>query len=275
MNRYLRRSLPGIRRGFTLVELLVAVAVFALLMVLLLTLVSQATRIWQQTDNQKVRRQTARVLLEIIVRDLESALFPLDPTNSRSLQFLLNPPAAPRNRDAAFWQAAVPGEGARGDMYEVGYFVQWINDTNNRPRSALCRYGVSATNSDAIFQDPSLEWLTVGKLAAYAPGLADTGSYKGVLAENVLGLWITLRDKDGTTNGFGSFYDSRETTNRPASAEIAFVLLDANAAKRLVSAAALTNNFLSSPEEYVAALPPEIKSGTQIFRATARFEAAP
>lgn len=273
MKKFSKRSSAAIRQGFTLLELLVAAAVFALMVVLLFAVVSQATRIWQQADNQKNRRQTARVLLEIMVRDLESALFPLDRSNTNSLQFLLNPPDAP-SRDSAFWQTAVPGEGARGDMFEVGYFVQWLNGVDG-PRSALCRYSVSATNAGVIFDNPAAPWLTAAKLAAFAPGLTDTATYKGVVAENVAGLWITLFDKDGATNGLGPVYDSRTASVRPASAEIGFVLLDPIAARRLASVAYLTNSHPATPEEFMQMLPEPIRSGAQIFRARARFEAAP
>jgi len=258
-----------------MIELLVATAVFAVLMTLLLSIVSQTTRLWQQSENQKVRRQNARVLLEIMTRDLESALFPLDRTNARSMQFLLNPAEAPLHRDAAFWQAVVPGQSAKGDVFEVGYFVQWTNDAHNRPRSALCRYSVPASNTDTIFYNPSAPWLTAQKLVTYAPGLGDTNNFKGVLAENVIGLWITLYGEDGSTNGLGAPYDSRTASARPSSAEVAFVLLDANIANRLQSMAPITNNISSTPEALVASLPDDMRAATQIFRARARFETAP
>ena len=95
------------------------------------------------------------------------------------------------------------------------------------------------------------------------------------MAEIVVGLWITLYGQDGSTNGLGAPYDSRTSSSRPASAEIAFVLLDPNVANRLESAAAITNHLTSTPEALVDALPAEMRSATQIFRARARFEAAP
>lgn len=260
-------------RGFTLVELMVAAAIFAVLLGLLFTVISQFTQIWQQGDRQKSRRQAARAVMEIMTRDLESAQFPAGGTNaSQGLQFLLNPPAAPANRDAAFWQAAVPGTSASGDMYEIGYFVQWGEDRNGRPRSALCRYSASATNENTIFNQPDADWITPGKLKAYAPGLDDLSDFKGVLAEDVIGLWITLYDAQGKTNGLGPNYHSLSNAIRPAAAEIALVLLDRSTAERIESPDAITGLYTDTPERFVEKLPEAIRPGAQIFRARVRLE---
>lgn len=281
MNRFWKRPSHAIRNrksGFTLLELLAASTILIFLLALLLTIVSQSSRIWQSSESAKSRRQTARILLEMISRDLEAALFPLLPSGSGpGPQFLLNPPsvdASVLNRDAAFWQAALPGRGDRGDLYEVGYFVRWSQDSEGA-HGVLCRLQVPASAADSLFQNPTAPWLTPAKLDTYAPGLADTTAHRGLLAENVLALWITLSDKDGNTSGFAPSYDSRAAAVRPAFAEVAIVLCDARTAQLIKAPQDITAHYTAaSVEAFVDGLPPEIRRGTEIFKIRVSLETA-
>ena len=276
------RSTDSSQMGFTLLELMVATVILILLLTMLITIVSHTANIAAQVDAQKARQQAARLAMEIITRDLEAAAFPLIPSSTNSLQFLVNPGISgiPRNRDAAFWQAVVPGDTSASDLSEVGYFVAWTTNAG-APTGELRRLRVPPGAPDSIFQDPA-NWLTAQKLTNYAPGSSGTGSnaLKGLITQNVLALWITLYDQTNgvicPTNALDS-YDSRATSVRPASAEVALVIIDPRTAKRLTSAAEITNSYktYSTPEAFVASFTNKgISAGIQVFKERVEIHAA-
>lgn len=265
------------RRGFTLLELLVATAILSMLVVFLVTIISQTTSIVTKADAQKSRRQTARIALEMITRDLEAAAFPLIPTSTNSLQFLLNPSIAgiPLNRDAAFWQAAVPGDSSASDLSEVGYFVAWTT-TEGYPVGELRRLRVPPDASDSIFQAPQ-DWLTAQKLETYAPGSGGSGNnaLRGMIAQNILGLWITLYDADN--NKLPDTYDSRSSLIRPASAEIALVVIDPLAGKRLTTISSVTDRYsqYATPEAFADSfIDDKLRGNIQIFKERVQMHSA-
>lgn len=62
----------GLKRAFTLVELLVAMAITAILVVLIMQLTGQSVRLWKVMREDTVSANTARAALQIICQDLES-----------------------------------------------------------------------------------------------------------------------------------------------------------------------------------------------------------
>jgi len=262
------KAKAGGAEGFTLLEVLVATAIFAILAMLLLSMTSEASKLWQRAEGQKARRQIARIILETVSRDLEAATFPLATNATNSLQFLLGGASGVTNLNpsAAFWQTAA-GNGPASGLAEVGYFVQWQGG-----KSALCRYYVPGTNADSLFSsDQSIwkHWLTPAKVQAYAPGLQDSNSFAGLLAENVLGLWITLYDADNTayTN-----YDSRVTAARPVSAEVGIAIVDPRTAQRITSSSIPA--YPASIDAFPDSLPPEIREGVQIFKTRIQMQSS-
>jgi type II secretory pathway component PulJ len=262
--------------------MLVATAILAILVTLLMAAISHTVALFSRADAQKFRQQTARLALEMITRDLEAAAFPLVSTQTNSLQFVVNPPidGIPLNRDAAFWQAAVPGDTSSSDLSEVGYFIVWTT-RDGVPTSELRRLRVPPNAPDSIFQNPT-NWLSAQKLETYAPGSGGTGSnaLKGLIAQNVLGLWIRLYDRNDTllypSAGFGSSYDSRVNT-RPASAEVALVITDPRTAKRIARASDFTDKYWSyaTPEEFAASFRDrDLQSGIQVFKERVELHAA-
>lgn len=252
-----------IKRGFSLVEMLVATAVFVMMLTLLLTITSQMNSAWQQADAQKSRRQSARALLDTIVRDMESALLPLNSGNTEKVWFLMNPAAVGfRHRDCLFWQAALPEDGGKSDVTMVGYFVRW-----DGTRSILCRVHIPPGDPNYRIYEAPETWLNDAFLNTVAP--ADKASdYRGLLAENVFALWVTLRDRQGSL--IVAPYDSRVANNLPASAEVALVIADPSAARRLNAPLATYNQ--TTVEGFVDALPEGVRKGVQIFRTRINLE---
>lgn len=290
----MRRFLGNKLGAFTIVEMLVSMAVLALIVTMLGTMASSVSRVWQNGNAQSDRRRNVRAIVDLISADLSGALLPVDPAaepGQPNLQFALNPSAVPeayRHPDALFWQAPVATDQSKGDVAQIGYFVQWdLLTTSGNPRARLCRFFVNPTDPESykIYKD-RLNWLNAGVIDEVAPahniGTPDKAApgWRGLLAEDVIGFWARWRDenhKQVTT------YDSRTALELPRVVEISVVQLDSAAANRVTpdiqqGLAALThsstdaNDFLQKlreSSEFAALVP-----GARAMSASVRLENA-
>lgn len=255
--------------GFTLLELLVSVAILAVLVTLLFSILSQASRLFSRGEAQTDALGNFRSATAMIGRDLRSALLPVDRTNKASLQFILNPgsiSAASKNRDALFWQCVNQGTGTNAGISIVGYYVKWDTSNPDRPKSRLCRVSIDSADANfQIYRDPE-SWITDAILDAASP--ADkTQNYRGLLAENVIGLWITLEENDGgVLKPVGSF-DSRVTGALPAAAQLSLAFLSPSAAKRLTPAdvTAIRAGSQGDATNFLDGLPAALRPEAQLF----------
>jgi len=257
--------------AFTLLELLVAMAIFSMIVVTMVSLVSQTGNIWRSGEGQNQRRSNGRALLQYISRELQQAAIPVGLPMSISnqspanLQFIAsvdinasNSTVVPANAlspHAIFWQAPIAKNASAGDLACVGYFVKW-DSSNGRARAQLCRYFVdpASSNDYLIYQQNggvATNWL--GNLAAVAP--AASTNLQGWFADDVVALWVRCLDASGQpitktaagtsiNNGFG--FDSRQgytdsagvvhaAPSLPPAVEIALVTLDQVTAAKLTS----------------------------------------
>jgi len=247
-------------RAFSLIELMLAMAVFAILLIILAGSYSGIERAISRTNARREANATGRAALQWITRDLER-IRPTAPgfiwsvtrnTNTTppsatlGSQFLIAPTQITTNNNphTAFWQVA-SDEGAGRTMAIIGYFVRWVTETNNSiptTRPVLCRLYLNQTNSTYGDLSTNSSWLT-NNILTNAPGDA-AGSYRGWFADNVHSIWFRALDANGTpittnasSNAFsaGSF-DSRQGylsgTNRivgpalPASVEVAVIVMN-------------------------------------------------
>lgn len=169
--------------AFTLVEILVAVAILALLVVLLASLLGGVNRAWISGEQQVETFQDGRAILDLMSRDLAQAII------SPSLQMVQNAnlPSTASERGGAsnlFWQANLSSTSA-GDLCEVGYFL----DSNFR----LTRFFVPPTDATnyQIFSfapsDSTASWTNV----------VGTPSLNTTISSNVVALWIRCFDANG------------------------------------------------------------------------------
>lgn len=264
------------RRGFTLIEVLVAVSILMAIVAMMSMILSEVTRAWQRGEGRGERRRSARSLADFIAADLQGALLPVETVSKAgqgNLQFLVNPPSAQvpadyRHADAAFWQAPIATESSFGDVAEVGYFVKWMKtDASPEPRPVLCRFfvnpstqdlsGVLAQNPDFKIYDPanSDSWLAAAVLERVAPADKKSG-YVGLFADNVVGLWLSCTGLDGAelpkpfdsrkgyplkvqfTDSAGTLQTRTEQRYLPAAVTVSVAQMDARLAVRLDPVAA-------------------------------------
>ncbi len=152
---------PQGKRGFTIIEILVSTAILALLLVLLLSITSQASTMWRYTSGRIEQFRQAREAFDLISRRLSQATLntywdyddPTDPKNyirQSELRFLSGPTktiagSPPGGKDwplqGVFFQASLgasqPGQtdisGLNSLLNTWGYFVEFGSDDSFRP----------------------------------------------------------------------------------------------------------------------------------------------
>jgi hypothetical protein len=236
--------------------MMVSMALLLVVVMVLGQMLSQSSNIWNQGEGNKERLQDLRAAVDFIGGELQSALLPVNRTSTQNLEFTMNPPAASgvRNKDSIFWQAPIAIDQSSGDIACIGYFIRWVQGTGDNPRPVLCRFYADPTDKDnfRIYSAPS-QWLNV--IDTVAPGTKDK-DYKGLFAENVVGLWINLIDTSGALIGpSGTSYSSRTTTpagRLPAAVDIGLVMLDSQSARRLTPSlqSAITALVNSAPDAF-------------------------
>ena len=247
---------------------MVAIAVLALLVGLLGTLFGQVSRAWITGEGNVERRRNVRALGDYIGAELQGAVLPVEglAKNGRgNLQFVINPPAIGtefRNSDAIFWQAPLATESTYGDVAEVGYFVKW-----EAQRPMLCRFFVNPSTGSGSAAAPNTaefliydaspdKWLSDSILNAVVQPANKSQGYKGLLAENVLGLWTRAFGLDGqelapgvgkrtfdsrvgylsafeTTDAKGAKQQWKEQRYLPATVRVSLAQIDSHYAQRL------------------------------------------
>lgn len=259
----LRRPGCG-RRGFTLIEILVSLVVLALLVVLLASMLDRVSQAWMEGEGRSRRNQSGRAISDLMRKELQGALLPIQIDNVTGLQFVVNPPlpADYQNRDSIFWQAPVAATSEFGDVAAVGYFVAWdgLEPQLRRFYASLTQTspaGVVTADPNFRIYDAPTDWINAAILEAACPADA-ANDYRGLFAENVVGFWVRCLDPEGNPitqdasgASFSDGFDSRRgyryanasgpTVIKPACAlpavvEISLALVDARYAQRIDAA---------------------------------------
>lgn len=237
------------RRAFTLVELLVGMAILSVMVMLLVSLLSQVGNAWTRTEGQSSRLRSGRAIADYIRNDLRGALLPVAPElddTKPNLNFVLNPSMVPddyQQPSAMFWQVPLATDMSQGDVAEVGYFIRWDrNEFPGNPRAKLCRFFVNPTDTNNFQIYKSRQWLNESIIDAVAPAhnrpdssTGEKAGYRGLLAENVVGFWARAARKGSDGKNLDKTWDSRksETWGLPSYVEISFATLDDDSARRI------------------------------------------
>jgi uncharacterized protein (TIGR02599 family) len=262
------QSLSGPRRrAFTIIEILVASAVFMLLVVVLLSVLSQASTVTQRATAKISSFQGARTAFEAITRNLSQATLnsywdyypnatnPTDYIRKSELHFLIEPDGMGLGQSGTgqciYFQAPIGSSASfslsslQNLLNAVGYFITYeqaealpapFTATSNEYRYFLMQAVEDTTNLAVYNSDTSSEW--VNNIVDYAHPIAENIIF--------LGLWPRISpvdDPDGTALGRNYTYDSRagaSAANQPRTAhqlppvvQVTMVALDEPSAKRL------------------------------------------
>lgn len=207
------------KAAFTLVELLVAMAIFAILLLLTLNVIDHTGSLSSGTMAKMEAARVARESLDLISRDLSGALLPYDRGASNSLQLIANPAdlaAAYAQPHSLFWQAPLSRSADQGNLAMVGYFVLREPATDSRrSRFQLRRLYVEQADSNRFAAlATNAKWYDelAPIFAASDESTANPQGYKGWVADGVLGIWIRCLDSQGApilTNAAGAALQGR------------------------------------------------------------------
>ena len=225
------------KSAFTLLELMVAMAVMSILLVLLLNMVDSGARLWRVNENRVDSYREARAALGIMSRDLQNALAA---TNTAG-QFLLNATAftnlaaagnlvsATNPGAALFFLAALPAKAQdaasnKSDVCQIGYFMAFgkSSSASNSPVNTMNIYRY------VLSSDPTFNRLTT--LPLFPSDLSALDPRVELLARNV--TRFTARAYTLTNNSLTDFSASAATP-LPDLVEISVSAVNQEAGKKL------------------------------------------
>lgn len=242
--------------GFTILELLAAGSLFALLVLVLASISDHALKTWSRNERNSDLREAARTAISLIGSDLRQAVLPVYPSDPNSLQFVINPAGVTdrfRIRDAIFWQAPIATSQSRGDLAVVGYFVRKEGNT-----FTLCRFFINPDDPDYAIYDGGAPWVSDALLDARAPA-DEANDFEGIFLENVPGMWVIAYNDNAAAY---PAYDSRVAHKFPARVEISLVLLDKAGAQRVAAGQVALPDARSyqSASDFLDGVPAEFRS---------------
>lgn len=185
------------RKGFSLIELLVAIAALTLLVLLLVSLAGGVNRAWVAGEQQVSEFQDGRAILELISRELSQAVI------SPTLQFVQNPtlPAGFPIRaysDQIFWMAPATST-ASGNLSEIGYYL--AEDRSNPALTGaeiyqLRRFCVPPSDvaNYQIFTSPNQP---TDYSAPWVSSFLGTAVLSTPVASGVIAFWVRCFDTNG------------------------------------------------------------------------------
>lgn len=249
--------------AFSLLEVLVSVAVLSIILLILTSAIDTAGKNWRRGSDRTDKRANERAVTSFIAEEIAGALLPVDrfaDPNNPNIEFILNPGGVThRNASAIFFQSPIPTGSTAGDIPAIGYFVRWIGTS-----AVLCRMVINPSDPDyQVYTKPN--WVNDSLLNKLAPADKDN-DYRGFFAANVIGFWVQCFKLDGGAwTGSSRPPAAGQEHTLPASVEISIVTIDSATAARLSEAdkTAIIAAVQAAPnaETFVAGSLPAILQG--------------
>lgn len=229
------------RRAFTLLELLVAMAVFSLLIVLLMGMVDSGTKLWRENENRVDSYREARAAISMMERDLRNVLAK---NSTNYLRF--NAAAFPQLQEAdvqkntntasaVFFLSAQPASAQdlaanKGDICEVGYFLGYGNSSAGPVNSGISK----SMNLYRYFRSSggTFSNLTNGSSSLFT-NVTITGAESDLLARNIKAFRLTPFH----LNSAGNYvpYDAVTHGAMPDLVEVSLTALNQDVSRKLLS----------------------------------------
>lgn len=238
-------------RAFSLIELMVSMAILTVLIVVLMSMVDGATRLWRHSENRVDSYREARAAINMIADDMNSVLI-----STNTIFFLLDyndklPSTASTAPTASsiFFLSAQPKESQEtslappqnsSDLCLIGYFLAYDKVTSGSPAPSLniYRYFVSSGKAFETIQQQKLlaETLSTAPTAASLTGAE-------VLARNVSSFKIRAFSVDYSANpqGVVTPFKQNKFTPIPDFVDIELTALNNGSVKRFKNKSDWTN----------------------------------
>lgn len=195
--------------AFTLLELLVAVAVLSLLLVVLLNIVQGTTILWRGAENRVDAYREARAALQVMASDLRNILpstntdyFRTNLTSSSNVGFLAALPLSAQDANS------------KSDICTVGYFLAYGNKSPVAGADGRLSY-----NLYRYFAESDETFTNLSQGAPLFPNVTPANAARAeILARNIVGFQIRPLMTNAT--GFTAWTYNATTSPMPPLLEI-------------------------------------------------------
>jgi len=223
------------RNAFTLLELMVAVSLLAILVVMLMSMVDNATKLWRVNENRVESYREARAALNLIASDLKSIYAS---TNENLFQTNASGAfEAVAGSGQLFFIAALPvsaqDPASRSDLCEVGYFLRY-------GKSSLASAKESSFSLYRYFRESNQTFTNLVNNAGF---FTHSTTNVELLARNIPAFKVNYYSI--STNGTVSPWTAGSSNALPSFVELQITAFNNQAAKRFASKEDWTNT--SSP----------------------------
>ena len=241
----------GLTHGFTLLEMLVAIAVVSLMMAFMFNMAGQTVRGWEAGSRRMESAQSARIGINLVSSELRHAFAgawtnlsatssgvfsnfsPFVVTNGLPGETANALTAVPGSQSLFFVSAVGPHDADAAPFAEVGYLPLFMNDPGGifnmiGPRYYLVRHGSTpgdtSTNSYQDFyyrSAPNTAWTT---------NRASTGN-RTPIVDNCIRFTLQFASNNGGAISWTTNWSSQ--TNLPLGVLVTMLVLDSKTAARL------------------------------------------
>ena len=189
---------------FTLLEIAVAMAVFAILMLILMQIFSGTQNVWRRTTTKADINDSARNALRIITTALQSAVYLGDPAGKQQFYYYYN-----SSTNTSLSDAGSDGN-KKPILWIPTYLPNNLNDERLQTRRVEASFFLKKTNNTpalySLFVSYTLDInnTATGDLLDYKSDTATTDLYRGeiLLLENIVDLKLRTYYLLPTTNIF-------------------------------------------------------------------------
>lgn len=237
--------------AFTLVEMLVSLAIFSILVLVLFSMMDNASKLWRQQNYKEEDFREARAALITMSRDFGNALLSTNPA-----WFYLNTNSLNTNRIAFLASLPDVSQGTsvdRGDICAVGYSLEWgTNDVSGvQTNMSLYRY--------VCFSDPTYTSILAGteNIESIFNNPDGTNTVRELVARDVTQFAIQAYTNDST----GTPVTAASPTMLPDMVDIVMTTVNDSAAALLTSQAQWENTnssiILQNEESFALRMRPQ------------------
>lgn len=214
-----RRKAP-----FTIVELIVAMSIFAILMLILMQIFSATQDVWRRTAQKSDAAEMARTALDLLTTDLQSAIY-INDFDGPSFYYDQTADMNGRTLWFATTKSSLTESNQLSKNVEVEYVLTKMEDS---PKDGVDLYQLEYYITSDDFKDynsKNSEWdFETNKTNPYANN--STRKQKGILMDNIVKFNLSVLYK-----GLNPPYQDK-LTKLPNSLQVSVQILDDNTAAR-------------------------------------------
>lgn len=219
------------QQAFTLLELLVSITLLTVLVVMLMSMVDNATKLWRANENRVESYREARAALNLMVTDLRS-IYAGTNTNWFQTNASADFAAVPEDGQI-FFITALPASAqdtnSRSDLCEVGYFLRY-------GRSSLSTARENTLSLYRYFRESNQTFTNLVNNAGF---FAHSTTNVELLARNIPNFRVSYYTV--SSNGIVAPWTANPGDPVPSFVELQITAFNNQTAKRLNSQADWTN----------------------------------